>query len=67
MNGLNTFVWAVVPPFNNNCIRIGFSETIIKQIKDSVVIYLYLISCRDVYSKTWKRTGTHHHVIKTNK
>jgi len=48
-------------------IRIGFSETIIKQIKDSVVIYLYLISCRDVYSKTLNHTGTHHHVIKTNK
>jgi len=44
-----------------------FSETIIKQIKDSVVIYLYLISCRDMYSKTWNRTGTHHHIIKTNK
>lgn len=67
MNGLNTFVWAVVSPFNNNCIRIRFSETIIRQTKDSVVIYLYLISCRDLYSKTWNRTGTHNHVIRTNK
>jgi len=42
-NGIECINVAVVPPLNNNCIEIGFSENTIKLIKYSVVIYLYLI------------------------